>query len=201
MSADSSTTTTTATATVAVARADALAPAQHKAGLWADAAQQVYAVVMGQRVAGLAARLATADIADHDCLLPGALTPLEQAQAPYLVALKPGSAFTDWLLFDAARDFPDWGVLVRSPARLMVLRNHLRSLLQAVLPGGQRITLDWMDPPILEAVLPGFGTAQLTGFFGPARSFTVAGTTAWRHAEAPMGRLARREVPLARTGD
>lgn len=196
MSADSP-----ATPTPAVPLAEALAPAQHKAGLWADPAQQVYAVVMGQRVAGLPARLAAADIADHDCLLPGALTPAEQSRAPYLVALKAGSGFTDWLLFDAARDFPDWGVLVRSPARLMAMRNHLRGLLQAVLPSGQRIALDWMDPPILDAVLPGFGAAQLTGFFGPVRTFTVAGTATWRHAEAPTGRLVRRDVPLARRSD
>ena len=182
------------------AQAAPLAAAQQKAGLWADDSLQVYAVVMGSRIAGLPERLAAAGtgIADWDCLLPGALEPPVQQRAPYLLRLKADSAFTDWLLFEAAASLAEWGVLLRSPARLMPLRNHLRGLLQALLPGGQRIVLDWMDPAILRALLPLFDPAELAAFFGPVRSLVLPGADAWRHAELLQGRLAQRDVPLAR---
>lgn len=174
-----------------------LAPAQHKAALWADPSLAVYAVAMGRRIADLPGRLAGVGLVGVECLRPGALTAAEQHDAPHLVPLRASSAFADWLLFEAAVDFPDWGVVVRSPARPMPLRNHLRDLSRASLPGGQPIDLDWMDPPLLQALLPGFGAAELTDFFGPVRSFTVPGAASWRHAEAPHGRLAWREVPVA----
>ena len=185
-----------ATAATATVTAAPLAPGQHRAGLWADADLQCFAVVMGERVPGLPARLAGADVADYDCLLPGALEPEVQQAAPYLVQLKPASPFTDWLLFEAAAAFGDWGVLVRSPARLLLLRNHLRGLLQASLPGGARIALDWMDPAVLRALLPLAGPAELAAFFGPVRSLVVPGRLLWQHAELQMGRLVQREVPL-----
>lgn len=178
------------------AQATPLVAAQHKAALWADADLQVFAVVMGERVSDLPARLAAADVADFDCLLPGALEPDVQRNAPHIVRLKPESAFTDWLLFEADAAFGEWGLLVRSPARLLVLRNHLRGLLRATLPGGHAVALDWMDPTIFQAVAPLFGPAEITAFFGPVRTITIPGSTAWRHAELQMGRLAQREVPL-----
>lgn len=171
-----------------------MAAAQLKAGLWADDGLSVCAVVMGDRVPELAARLATADVADFDCLLPGALSPEVLREAPFLVQLKPTSPFTDWLLFEAASAFGDWGVLVRSPARLLALRNHLRGLLEAALPGGQRIALAWMDPTILQALLPGFDPTGLAAFFGPVRAFVMPSPTAWRHAELRMGQLALHDV-------
>ncbi len=188
--------TTGADMSASVAQGAALVPAQHKAALWADADLQVFAVVMGDRVPDLPARLATADIGDFDCLLPGALEPDVQRDAPYLVKLKPDSAFTDWLLFEADADFGEWGLLVRCPARLLLLRNHLRGLRDAALPGGQRIALDWMDPTVFRAVAPLFGSSEITAFFGPVRAITMTGGTAWRHAELQMGRLAQRDVPL-----
>lgn len=173
-----------------------LAAGQHKAGLWAQADQQVFAVVMGERVPGLPARLADADVADFDCLLPGALELETALGAPYLVQLRSTSEFTDWLLFEASKTLGEWGVLVRSPARLIVLRNHLRGLLQAVLPGGQRIRLDWMDPAVMRAVLPLAGPSELTAFFGPVRSLVVPGADLWQHADLQMGRLVQRDVPM-----
>ncbi|MDP9901035.1 DUF4123 domain-containing protein [Variovorax ginsengisoli] len=176
-----------------------LATVQHKAGLWAQADQQVFAVVMGHRVPGLPTRLAAADVAAFDCLLPGALEPQTTLDAPYLVQLRPVSGFTDWLLFEAAASLGEWGVLVRSPARLIVLRNHLRGLLQALLPGGQRIRLDWMDPAVMRAVLPLAGPSDLTAFFGPVRSLVVPGARAWQHADLQMGRLVQRDIPVLQT--
>lgn len=177
-----------------------MAAAQHKAALWADAGQNVYAVMMGSRIPDLTARLATAgaELGDYDCLLPGALTADVQRDAPYLVLLKADTAFTDWLLFEATASLGDWGLVLRSPVRLLPLRNHLRGLLRALLPGGQSVAFDWMDPPVLQAVLPLFGPAELSAFFGPVQSLTMPGAQSWRHAEPVSGRVLHRDVPLAK---
>ena len=182
------------------AEAAAASAAQLKAGLWADAAAQVHAVVMGSRMPDLPGKLAAAgtDIADFDCLVPGALSEDVQRSAAYMVRLKPDSPFTDWLLFEAVKTLGEWGVLVRSPVRPMVLRNHLRGLQRALLPDGTEVAREWMDPPILLGLLPLFEPAELGAFFGPMQSLTVAGAASWRHAETVSGRLVQREIPLLR---
>lgn len=181
-----------------IARSAPLSAAQHKAALWADDQQQVYAVVMGSRVPDLAVRLASADVRDHDCLLPGALEPEQRLTAPYLVHLKRDSAFTDWLLFEAPESFAEWGVLVSSAAPMTALRNYLRGHLQARLPSGQTIALDWMDPEILVALLAHAEPPMLRELFGPAISLTIAGRGQWRHATLALGSLQQHEAPLAR---
>ena len=178
----------------------ALAPAQHKAQLWADDSQQVFAVVMGERVPDLPARLAQAEVIDHDCLLPGALEPQAQRSAPYLVHLKRESTFTDWLLFEAGAGLGDWGVLICSSAKRLVLRGHLRGLLQARLPDGRQIALDWMDPPILKILLPGFDPAVLSAFMGPVQAFVIAGAEHWYTASLNLGQLQSRSIPLTKAG-
>ncbi|HSI61224.1 MAG TPA: DUF4123 domain-containing protein [Ideonella sp.] len=175
----------------------ALAPAQHKAALWADAALQVDAVISGERVPGLPARLAGADVADFDCLLPGALPAELQRRAPYLVRLRRDAAFTDWLLFEAAAGLPDWGLLVSSATRFMGLRSHLRSLGEAQTPQGQTIPLAWMDPTLLRALLPLFSPAQLEAFFGPVQALVIPGPAAWTTATLQLGRLSWQSAALA----
>ena len=109
---------------------------------------------------------------------------------PYLACLQRESAFTDWLLFEAAAGLGDWGVLVRSPASLLALRSHLRSLLAAQLPGGPTIPFDWMDPVLLQAVLPLFDAAALGGLFGPVQALVIPGAEAWITLRADLGQLA-----------
>jgi Domain of unknown function (DUF4123) len=176
----------------------ALSAAQHKAQLWADAERQVYAVVMGSRVPDLPGMLGTADVVDHDCLLPGALPADVRLAAPYLVHLKRESAFTDWLLFQAAAGLGDWGVLVLGSVRRLVMRGHLRGLLQGRLPDGTVIDLDWMDPVILQALLPLFDGAGVMQFMGPVQSLVLPGTDSWTTADHALGQLQWRTVPLAK---
>ncbi|HEY4079215.1 MAG TPA: DUF4123 domain-containing protein [Burkholderiaceae bacterium] len=176
--------------------APALAAAQHKAALWADDAQQVFAVVMGSRIPDLPALLADADVRDFDCLLPGALEPAQALSAPYLLQLKRDSAFTDWLLFEAPASLSDWGVLVTSSARLLQLRNHLRKLSDAQLPSGECIQIDWMDPEILLALLPLFDGSALSNFYGPVSRLVIASASTWHYTQLDMGRLVQRAVPL-----
>ena len=179
-------------------RPGALSAAQLKDRLWADDALQLFAVVMGTRVPDLATLLASADVLDWDCLLPGALAPQVQARAPYLVHLKRDSAFTDWLLFEASTSLGDWGVLVSSAARRLALRGHLRSLLQARLPDGRPIALEWMDPVVLQLLLPQFDPVALSSFFGPVDSISVAGADTWFTASLNLGQLVARNTPLAK---
>jgi hypothetical protein len=184
-------------ATIPATATQTLAPEQLKAQLWADAQQQVYAIVMASRVPDLPARLAAADVDDYDCLLPGALTPEQEAQAPYMVQLARRSAFTDWLLFEAGRGLGDWGVIVLSDAQRLALRSHLRALRQAQLPDGQRIELDWMDPAVLGILLPLFDGAALGSFIGPIRSFVIPGSEEWTTVDPSAGQLQWRRARLA----
>ncbi len=178
--------------------ASAQAPAQLKSRLWADASQQVYALVMGSRVPDLPKRLAEAEVMDYDCLLPGALDPVQALNAPYLVQLRNESAFTDWLLFEAGASLGDWGVIGVSGAPRLALRTHWRGLLQATLPEGQTIALEWMDPEILWALLPLFDASGLARFFGPVTTLVQPGAQAWRHARLESNLLQQVDIPLAR---
>lgn len=186
--------------TVPASTSPALSLHQHKATLWADARLQVYAVAMGTRIPDLAATLAGADVLDFDCLLPGALSDEAQRSAPYLVLLKRESAFTDWLLFEAASGLGEWGVLALSASKLMALRGHLRGLSNAQTPAGQTIRLDWMDPTLLQAVLPLFDPAALKGFIGPLHALVIPGASAWVSASFAAGRLEVRSVPVSSPG-
>jgi Domain of unknown function (DUF4123) len=179
-----------------------IAPAQFKAQLWADDRQQVHAVLLGRCRSGLPARLAAAqqagEIDDFDCLLPGALPPPVQLEAPYLVRLRRDSAFTDKLLRpgDTAAD---WGVLVISGARLIVLRNHLRALLQARLPDGRIVPLDTLSPEMLRIVLDHADTAQRAAVNGPVGAWALPGPTHWSLARIVGGHLEWRQLQLGST--
>ncbi|MGS0756581.1 DUF4123 domain-containing protein [Roseateles sp. GG27B] len=164
---------------------------------------QVFAVLMGSRVPNLSTRLAgaldKAELIDFDCLLPGALDEEAQARAPYLVQLKANSAFSDWLLFEAAAGLGDWGLIVLSVAKLLPLRAHLRSLLQAQAHDGTRFALDWMDPVILQALLPLFETTELIKFLGPLHTLVIPAATQWSwFSQLPTqpGQLLARTVTL-----
>jgi hypothetical protein len=179
-----------------------LDPAQLKSQLWADPSQRVHAVMMGSRLPGLMERLhgelAANELEDFDCLLPGALTAAQQAEAPYLVRLRPATAFTDWLLFEASPTLGDWGVLASSALQMTALRSHLRALREARLPNGSTITLDWMDPAVMRLLLPLFDASALAGFMGPVSSWVIPGDGQWTLVRAPLGRLEQRELRYRR---
>lgn len=169
-----------------------LAPAQLKARLWADDAQQVYALPMGSRIPGLRERLAAAppsELVEWDCLVPGALPAAEAARAPYLVQLRRESPLTDWLLFEAAAALGDWGLIGLAPQPRLVMRSHWRGLLKARQPDGAEIDLEWMDPAVLTRLLPLFDPSGLYGFMGPATALVVPGVQTWSTARVQMGQL------------
>lgn len=183
----SATLASSAPADPAAPAAPALTSAQLTASLWADGASTVYGLVMGSRVPGLPLALARAQIGEHDCLLPGALSPSQREAAPYMVQLQRESPFTQWLLFEAAAGLGDWGLLATSAAPRLSLRTHFRDLMRARLPDGSEIDLAWMDPELLLTLLPLFDPAQLERFMGPVKALVVAGAAHWRFAQRVPG--------------
>lgn len=178
----------------------ALSPPQLKAALWADPSLQVYALILGRNVPDLAKKLADTDAArelgSYDCLWPGALAPEQRRQAPFLVVLKQDSLFTDWLLQKAATDFGDWGVLMRSDRNFLGLRSHCRALCKARLGSGQEIALDWMDPPVLRALLPLASADQVEAMLAPLHSLVIVGHPAWTFCTQQFGRLQMEQQAL-----
>ncbi len=185
---------------MSVAAADetaaALSPEQRLSALWADARLRVYAMVLGAKMAGLPDRLAQADGIDFHCLVPGALGPAQRLRAPYLVELRADSAFSRWLLLEAAAGFPDWGVVARSASRVLELRSHARDLRAAVTPGGQLFRFDWMDPVVLDIVLTAATPDQLQAIFGRLDSLLVTAPRHWHEYRFDGGRLQRRRLDL-----
>jgi hypothetical protein len=77
-----------------------------------------------------------------------------------------------------------------------VRRSHLRSLLRARLPDGREIDLEWMDPAVLEAVLPLCDPAALEGFMGPMQSIVLPRADGIAIAERELGQLRWRRARL-----
>lgn len=175
-------------------------PPQLRQRLWAETASTVYAVALASRLPGLPERLEASlrqrELADYDCLWPGALSPARQREAPYLMQLLPESAFTDWLLFQAEAGFGAWGVVLRSPAGRLALRSHLRQLLKARLLDGSVVVLDWMDPEVLALLLPRFDAAGLLDFAGPVTDWLMPGAGHWQWARTLAGRLEQQVLRL-----
>ena len=194
--ADSSTSSTV----VPPATSERLAPAQLMSGLWADARLRVYGMVLGSRIGDLTERLAQADGLDYHCLIPGALSPALRRRAPYLVELRPDSAFARWLVLEAAAGFADWGVVARSSARLLELRSHARDLRTAVGPDARSFRLDWMDPALLDILLAAATPDQLQAVFSRIDSLTVMAPARWSEYRLVAGRLQLRRVDVLKVG-
>ena len=168
--------------------------------LWADARLRVYGMVLGSRVAGLPDRLAQADSLDYHCLVAGALSPAQRLRAPYLVELRPDSSFTRWLLLEAAAGFADWGLVVRSTARMLDVRSHARDLRTAVTPEGRAFRVDWMDPVVLDVLLTSATPDQLQAIFARLDAMTVIAPQRWREYRLESGRLQLRSVDVLKAG-
>ena len=173
-----------------------LSLAQQRQALWADERITVYAVVMGSRIPQLPARLQAAGIDDWDRLWTGELDAAELADAPLLLVLPRESAFTDWLLGQASRDFGPWGALLLSTRPFLAMRAHGRRLCEAVLPEGPEIRLDWMDPEVLQALLPLAPPEQLQRIFAELQSLVWIDAQRWIRCSLVMGRLEQRSSVL-----
>lgn len=180
----------TATNAAATAR-PGLSLAQQCESLWVDASQRVYAVVLAAKLTGLRERLAQADVDDWDGLWTGELDADERRAAPVLVTLKRVSSFTDWLLTEAAGSFPGWGLIAQSTLPFLAMRMHGRALCKAQLPNGQSIRIDWMDPEVMEALLPLAAPDQLQRVFAGFDTLVTIGEGEWTRWSLSAARLMR----------
>jgi hypothetical protein len=166
-----------------------LSLAQQRDSLWADSRHQVYALMVAPKVPALHERLAHADVDDWDGLWTGELDPQERIAAPLLVTLRRESSFTDWLLVEAARGFGRWGVLAQSRLPFLAMRSHSRALCKAQLPNGQAIRIDWMDPDVLEVLLPLAAPDQLDRVYAGFDALVTPGTDRWTRRTVSAARL------------
>ena len=175
----------------------ALSLAQQRESLWADSRQRVYAMMLTAKVPGLRERLAQSDVDDWDGLWTGELDADERAAAPLLVTLKRQSAFTDWLLLEAAPGFGGWGAIAQSKLPFLAMRMHGRALCKAQLPNGQAIRIDWMDPEVMEALLPVAAPDQLARVYAGFDALVTLSAERWTRWSVSGGRLMRQTTGVA----
>ncbi|HEX7441252.1 MAG TPA: DUF4123 domain-containing protein [Caldimonas sp.] len=170
--------------------ATAFSYAQLKAALWAGQGARVHAVIDALVVPGLPQRLESADSNGWDCLQRGALS-AERAQAvAYLVELKNGAPFTDWLLGEAPATYPGWGVLTVSAQALLPMREHCRGLGDVTTPEGERRAWRWYDPEVLQLILPSLSATQLDELFAANQTFVIPSASGWTWHALEQGVLA-----------
>jgi len=174
-----------------------LSLAQQRASLWADARQRVYALMVATKVPGLRERLALGDVDDWDGLWTGELDADERVAAPVLVTLKRESAFTDWLLVEAAPSFGGWGAIAQSKLPFLAMRTHGRALCKAQLPNGQAIRIDWMDPEVMEALLPVAASDQLQRVYAGFDTLITMSADRWTRWSLSGARLVRQTTAVA----
>ena len=174
-----------------------LSPEQQRESLWSDARHRVYALVVSTKVPGLRERLAQGDVDDWDGLWTGELDADERAAAPVLATLKRQSAFTDWLLFEAAASFAAWGVVAQSRLPFLAMRTHARALCKAQLPNGQAIRVDWMDPEVMEALLPVAAPDQLQRVYAGFDTLVTMSADRWTRWSVSGAGLVRQATGVA----
>jgi hypothetical protein len=186
-----------ATTTGDAAALKTLSAAQQRESLWGDAQQRVYAVIVTAKVPGLRERLAHGDVDDWDGVWTGELDAQERAAAPVLVTLKRESAFTDWLLREAAASFADWGLIALSRLPFLAMRTHARALCKGQLPNGQAIRIDWMDPAVMAALLPVATPDQLQRAYAGFDALVTLSPTRWVRWTLEGARLLRQASGVA----
>jgi hypothetical protein len=142
----------------------------------------VYAVLDGASVPGL--RWALRERApEHVCLYRGELEPDMAEVAPYLVALRPDEAFTQWTLQEGWGNH--WGIFAGARVGITFrdVRRHFRQFLLVKDAEGKPLYFRYYDPRVLQAFAPTCNRKELRVLFGPV---------AWYVAETRGGAAAVR---------
>jgi hypothetical protein len=158
----------------------------------------VYALFDGASVKELRQKLWQHE-PEHVCLWRGEMEPDIAEVAPYLVELKPGTEFTQWVLEKGWGNH--WGVFAVSQADLRALRQHFRRFTMVRDPGGRNLYFRFYDPRVLRTFLPTCTPDELAKFFGPVAFFAAEDedpATLLRFSLREGG-LKRDEVSLAAT--
>ena len=126
--------------------------------------EPIYAVLDGARDRRMKAWIDSTR-APAWCLLRGELHPELAQNAPYLMRLGRGHAFTEQFFgmgFGNA-----WGILFASSASSSELRRHLRRFLRARTEAGKILAFRYYDPRVLRLYLPTCTPEEIKIFFGP----------------------------------
>lgn len=165
-----------------------ISPAQFRELLWSDAGSRVHAVVQAAEIPGWEQRLTTRGSGEWDSLWPGALNAEQRRTAPYLVELRPEVELAEWVLFEAAKVSPRWGVLLSSRLDFLPLRSALRAICEVQLPDGRRAPLNWMDPELIAILLPLLEPGQLDEMFRGMDRLYLPDAGGWRRCSVEAGR-------------
>ena len=105
------------------------------------------------------------------CLYAGRAEEYDWATAPYLV--KVDCELLDWIkatLWDGP-----WGIFAVADADLKATRRHFRRFIYARSPDGELLYFRYYDPRVLKLYLGTCTTAEIEVFFGPVKTYIVAG--------------------------
>jgi len=108
---------------------------------------------------------------DCCCLFSGRLISALKNAAPYLVKLRFGHAFTEYLVSEAWDRH--WCVFFQADASMEELRLHLKQFLRVKDQNGRRLYFRFYDPRVLRVYLPTCTAHELRIFFGPIRRFVM----------------------------
>lgn len=129
-----------------------------------------YMVIDGASVPTLIDRLY-----DHQpsfsCLLTGPLEPDMREVAPYLVELREGEPFADWVLANGFGQH--WGIVMRSRLEHDQVRRRLRRLLFARGDDGDSLFFRFYDPRVFREFIPRCSEADLWPWFDDVDYYLV----------------------------
>ena len=128
----------------------------------------VFAILDGASIDGLCMKIYETNPPNY-CLYRGELAPDMAEVAPYLVGLRAGTAFTEWLL--DARFGKHWGIFARSRHSIIEMRKHFRSLVTVHDENGKPLIFRFYDPRVLRTFLPTCNADELKTFFGKVETF------------------------------
>jgi hypothetical protein len=138
--------------------------------LFTPTGERVYAVIDGASAEHLLDHL-YGDRPDWFCLFEGNLEPDVAEVAPYVVELKAGTPFTEWVIGEGWGNH--WGIFAVSAQNLRAMRNHLRSLVKVQDSKGKVVIFRYYDPRILRVYLPTCDGGETDEFFGPVQFFAA----------------------------
>lgn len=136
--------------------------------------EHVYAVLDGCMLAELPQRLQSSGCR-CSCLFSGALDPLLELAAPWLVELPAQAPFTRAILREGWNEHV--GILLQTAAEvdLYTVRHHLRRFLRVSGPGGAPMLFRFYDPRAFRITVPQLRQADYKAFIGPLQGvFTEA---------------------------
>lgn len=136
-----------------------------------DGELQTYAVLDGASVPDLLDQLYGDEPPEFVCLYRGELEPDLAEVAPYLVQLKAGSPFTEWLLGNCWGNH--WGIFAASTEDIDVIRRHFRNFLMVKDPEGKQLYFRYYDPRVLRIYLPTCNPDEVQSIFGPVHAYLM----------------------------